>query len=160
VPTGPVIVLVGTLLVLVAILAAPGRGVLWRAAARRRERRRSDSAALLVDLETMLHSGPPPTREELALACARPRRAVGRGLRQLDRAGLIDRDGARLRLSEAGAAAAHAAIESRAMWSAWLEHGARLDLDDAREPDPRDLRASIGDDAYARLRELAAGGAA
>jgi manganese/zinc/iron transport system permease protein len=160
VPTGPVIVLTGTLVVLVAILAAPGRGVLWRAAARHRERRRQDSTALLVDLETMLHSGPPPTREELTLACARPRRAVDRGLRQLDRAGLIDRDGPRIMLSEAGAAAAHAAIESRAMWSAWLEHGARLGLGDAREPDPRDLRASLGDEAYARLRALAAGGAA
>ncbi|MFP5450298.1 MAG: hypothetical protein ACLGG9_00960, partial [Thermoleophilia bacterium] len=88
------------------------------------------------------------------------RRAVDRGLRQLDRAGLIDRDGPRVVLSPAGAAAAHAALESRAMWTAWLEHGTRLGLDDAREPDPRDLRASLGDEAYERLQALAAGGTA
>jgi manganese/zinc/iron transport system permease protein len=159
-PTGPVIVLVGTVAVLAAILLSPRRGVLRRAVSRRRERRREEAAGLLIDLETALHAGPPPTLDELALACARPRRAVARSLRRLDGAGLIDRDGERLRLSEAGAGAAHAALEDRAMWTAWLEHGAALGLRDAREPDPRDLRASLGDADYARLRALAGRGAA
>jgi manganese/zinc/iron transport system permease protein len=37
-----------------------------------------------------------------------------------------------------------------------LEHGWRLKLPDAREPDPRDLRASLGDEHADRLRTLAA----
>lgn len=159
VPTGPVIVLTGTAVVLAAVLLAPGRGVLWRAARRGRERRAARREGVLIDLETALHAGPPPTVAELAMAGARPRREVRRGIRDLDRAGMIDRDGELLRLSERGAAAAHAALEERRLWSAWLEHGWRLGLADAREPDPRDLRGSLGDDLTDRLVALSAGGA-
>jgi manganese/zinc/iron transport system permease protein len=93
------------------------------------------------------------------MAGARPRREARRGIRDLDRAGMIDRDGELLRLSERGAAAAHVALEERRLWSAWLEHGWRLGLADAREPDPRDLRGSLGDDLTDRLVALSAGGA-
>jgi manganese/zinc/iron transport system permease protein len=158
VPTGPVIVLTGTAVVIAAVLFAPRRGVVWRAARRRAERRAARSAGVLIELETALHAGPPPTLEELAMASARPRRDVRRGLRDLDRAGLVDRDGDRLRLSESGAAAAHAALAERRLWSAWLEHGWRLGIQDAREPDPRDLRGSLGDELTDRLLALQAEG--
>ncbi len=156
VPTGPVIVLTGVLLVLAAILFAPGRGVAWRAARRRRDHRAARAGGVLIDLETALHAGPPPTEAELVLASARPRAEVRRGLRDLDRAGLLEREDGRLRLSEPGAAAAHAALEGRRLWSAWLEHGWRLGIADAREPDPRDLRGSLGDELTDRLLALAA----
>jgi manganese/zinc/iron transport system permease protein len=151
VPTGPVIVLTGTVVVLAAVLLAPGRGVLWQSARRRGERRAARSSGVLIDLETALHAGPPPTPAELAMASARPARDVRRGLRDLGRAGLLEHDGERVRLSESGAAAAHTALEGRRLWSAWLEHGWRLDPGDAREPDPRDLRGSLGDDLVERL---------
>lgn len=151
VPTGPVIVLTGTVVVLAAVLLAPGRGVVWQAARRRGERRTARSSGVLIDLETALHAGPPPTPAELAMASARPARDVRRGLRDLGRAGLLEHDGDRVRLSESGAAAAHTALEGRRLWSAWLEHGWRLDPGDAREPDPRDLRGSLGDDLVERL---------
>jgi manganese/zinc/iron transport system permease protein len=48
-------------------------------------------------------------------------------------------------------------LERRALWSAWLEHGWRLDLPDAREPDPSDLPGSLGDEHTDRLRALATG---
>lgn len=156
VPTGPVIVLVGLAMVIAAVALTPRRGVVWSLARRRRERRREETAALLIDLETALHSGPPPTTAELQLASPRPARVLRRSLRALDRANLIERDGERLRLSETGAGAAHAALDQRRQWSMWLEHGWRLDLPDAREADPRDLAASIGGDALARLRAIAA----
>jgi manganese/zinc/iron transport system permease protein len=160
VPTGPVIVLLGFAVVVAAVLFAPGRGVLWRAARLRRDRRRALAEGVLVDLETSLHAGPPPTFEELALSGGRPARTLRRALRDLDRAGIIARDGDRLRLTESGAAAAHALLERRALWTAWLEHGSRLRLPDAREPDPRDLRGSLGDDAVDELERLASAGAA
>jgi len=62
-------------------------------------------------------------------------------------------------LSETGAAAAHALVERRELWSLWLEHGWRLTLPDAREPDPTDVRASLGDEYVERLRRLAGAGA-
>ncbi|HST41307.1 MAG TPA: iron chelate uptake ABC transporter family permease subunit [Conexibacter sp.] len=159
VPTGPVIVLVGFGAVVLAILLAPGRGVLWRARKLTRDRRRTLTEGVLVDLETTIHAGPPPTTTELALASGRSQRTVGRALRMLDRDGMLVRDGDRIHLSETGAAAAHAALERRDLWSAWLEHGWKLQLPDAREPDPSDLRRSLGD-AYAdELQRYVAEGA-
>lgn len=154
VPTGPVIVLVGVGVAALALLLAPGRGVAWRAARLARARRRELTEGVLVDLETAMHHGPPPTPRELALSTGRPERSVRRGLRALRRSGLLERDGERVLLSPRGAEVAHGALEGRRLWSAWLEHGWRLDLPDAREPDPRDLRASLGDDAVDRLAQL------
>lgn len=155
VPTGPVIVLVGVGVVLLAVAFAPGRGVVWRARTLARERRRALVEGVLLELETALHAGPPPTMAELALVSGRPRRDVRRALAQLERTGMLACDGDRLHLSEAGAAAAHALLERRQLWSAWLEHGFKLDLPDAREPDPTDLRGSLGDAYVDRLRALA-----
>lgn len=156
-PTGPVIVVVGFGVALAAVLFAPGRGVAWRARHVAGERRRAARDGVLLDLEIALHAGPPPTPEELHLATGRPRRQLAGALRALQRAGMVRPEGdeGRLRLTEAGAAAAHELEERRDLWAAWLEHGAKLDLPDAREPDPRDVRGSLGDDAADALRELA-----
>jgi manganese/zinc/iron transport system permease protein len=156
VPTGPVIVLVGLAVVVTAILFAPGRGVAWRARRLLHARRRSLAEAVLVDLETAIHAGPPPTAEELAMGSGRSPRDLRRALADLDRAGMLRRDGERLFLTEAGAAAAHSVLERRDLWSLWLEHGGRLRIPDAREPDPRDLRGSLGDEVADRLREFGA----
>jgi manganese/zinc/iron transport system permease protein len=86
--------------------------------------------------------------------------SVRTGLRELRRTGLAERVGdGRLALTAAGAAAAVGALARRADWGAWLEHGSRLELPDAREPDPTDLEATLGGDGLARLRALAAEGA-
>jgi Mn-dependent DtxR family transcriptional regulator len=90
-------------------------------------------------------------------AGGRPRRVLRRGLHQLDRTSVLDRRDGRLALTETGAAAAHAILERRVQWSSWLEYGSLLTLPDAREPDPRDLRASLGDECVDRLEALAAG---
>jgi len=154
VPTGPVIVLVAFGTVLLCLLLAPGRGVLWRAGKLRRDRRRARNEGVLVDLDTAVHAGPPPTERELAQLSGRPRREILRGLRDLHRTGMLERDGDRIFLSGAGAGAAHGVHERRHLWTLWLEHGAELDLPDAREPDPHDLRASLGDEHTERLFAL------
>lgn len=159
VPTGPVIVLVGFAVVVLCVLLAPGRGVLWRAGKLLRDRRRARNEGVLVDLETAMHSGPPLTERELAISSGRGRREVRRALRDLRRTGMLEQDGERIFLSEAGAGAAHAVLERRELWTLWLEHGARLELPDAREPDPYDLRTSLGDEHVERLLALAATGA-
>lgn len=156
VPTGPVIVLVGFTAVVACVLLAPGRGVLWSAGKLRRDRRRARNEGVLVDLETALHAGQPPNERELALAGGRSGRDVRRALRDLRSRGMLERDAERVVLSDAGAAAAHVVLERRELWTLWLEHGTRLDLPDAREPDPDDLRASLGHEHVERLRALAA----
>ncbi|MBW0118626.1 metal ABC transporter permease [Pseudonocardia abyssalis] len=136
-PTGPVIVLVGFSIAMLAVLLAPGRGVLWRASRLATRRRRVRRDAVLVSPDAPVRS--------LADRLART---------SLRRDGLLDDDG----LTAAGRRAAEELADRRALWSAWLEHGALVDLPDAREPDPTDLRGSLGDDAVAQLRLLSAGG--
>ena len=157
-PTGPVIVLVGFAVAVAAVLFAPGRGVAWRAGRVMRERRRAANEGVLIDLEIAVHSGAPPTAEELVTLSGRPAGTVRRALRDLDRAGALAKDGDRVHLSESGAAAVHALLDRRELWSAWLEHGWRLEIPDAREPDPRDLRATLGDDLTEQLIGLSGGG--
>ncbi|HKJ36950.1 MAG TPA: iron chelate uptake ABC transporter family permease subunit [Solirubrobacterales bacterium] len=156
-PTGPVIVLLGLAMVVLALAFAPGRGFVWRARELRRARRRRLVEGVLIDVETAMHAGPPPTARELELASGRAPSELRTALRDLDRAGLLEHEGERLILTEAGAAAAHTVLEQRDLWSAWLEYGSQLDLGDAREPDPTNLRGSLGDEAVDRLRALAAG---
>ena len=156
-PTGPVIVLVAFGIATLAILLAPRRGVVWRARRLFRDRRRALTEGVLLDLETALHAGPPPTVDELALASGRSPASVRRALRDLDRAGMLSLDGDRIHLSDSGAAAAHALIAKRDLWSVWLEHGWKLRLPDAREPDPGDLRGSLGDEYADQLEDVALG---
>jgi manganese/zinc/iron transport system permease protein len=145
VPTGPVIVLVGVAVVLACLAFAPRRGVLWRARKLAADRRRALADSLLVDL-----APGPVAAGELATQNVRA------GLRTLRRAGLAERDDAgRLALTPAGREAAADALARRADWGAWLEHGWRLELPDAREPDPTDLESTLGRDGVARLRSLA-----
>lgn len=134
-PTGPVIVLVGFTLAVLAVLLAPGRGVLWRAARLAARRRRVLRDAVLARPEAPLR-GPGDHWARMVLR----------------RQGLLDDDG----LTPAGLRAAAELADRRALWSAWLEHGALVELPDAREPDPTDLRGSLGTDAVEQLRRLCA----
>lgn len=156
-PTGPVIVLSGTVIVLGALMIAPNRGVLWRAIALRRSRRETEATALLVDLAELSDADRPTGFRELEEACAREPRALRRAVRRLTRAGLVTGGEEGIFLSAAGRDAAERERERRRLWSTWLEHGAQLDLGDAREANPRDLRSSLGEVAYRRLVALAQG---
>ena len=140
-PDGPGVVLTGFAVAVAALLFAPGRGVLWRArkrlAARRRAVRRD---AVLVEpgapVDRAAATGSPGPGCAAAACCA----ADGRTL------------------TPAGQAAAADLADRRALWTAWLAHGASVELPDAREPDPADLPGSLGADAVAQLRALANGG--
>ncbi|OZM84405.1 hypothetical protein CFP66_06085 [Pseudonocardia sp. MH-G8] len=136
-PTGPVVVLVGFAVALAALLLAPGRGVLWRAQRLRARRRAVHRDAVLT------HPDAPAAGLPDLLTRARLRRH-----------GLLAGDGT---LSDAGRAAAAELAERRALWTAWLEHGASIRLPDAREPDPADLAGSLGPDAVAQLRRAVSG---
>lgn len=137
-PTGPVIVLTGFTVALTALLLAPGRGVTWRALRLASRRRRVRREAVLAHPDTPL-SG---LGDRLARADLRRR-----GLLTADRADLTD----------AGRAAAAELADRRALWSAWLAHGAAVRLPDARDPDPADLYGSLGEDAVRQLRALTGG---
>jgi manganese/zinc/iron transport system permease protein len=132
-PTGPVVVLAGFTVAMAAVLLAPRRGVLWRASELAARRRRVLRDAVLVE----------PGAPVRGLGDRWARAA-------LRRRGLLDDHG----LTAAGRAAAADLADRRALWTAWLEHGASVRIPDAREPDPSDLRGSLGDDAVRQLELL------
>jgi manganese/zinc/iron transport system permease protein len=152
VPTGPVVVLMGTAVVIAAILLAPGRGVAWRARRVVRDGRRAREEAALLSLDGAAAAGVRTDAAALAAAGGHPAPVLRRALAGLRAAGLAREQAGTWVLTERGREAARVAHERRALWGAWLEHGWRLDLPDAREPDPRDLPGSLGADAARALR--------
>ena len=155
VPTGPVIALVGTAGATAVILGAPGRGVIWHAARRRRARGRHRATEILLALDALGGGTTPVTPAGIAMQTARGHGWVRRGLGDLTRGGLAGAHGDGMVLTASGRAAARDATDDRAAWAAWLEHGWQIALPDAREPDPTDVRGSIGEEATARLLTLA-----
>ena len=157
VPTGPVIVLVGFVVVLAALALAPQRGVLWRANRLALDRRRALAEGVLVDVHGALAGRASVPEADLESRGTRSRRALQRGLRALsvrNGSALVSRQDGHVALTPEGHAALAELDERRRLWTAWLAHGAELELADAREPDPRDLDGSLGEDAVRRLREL------
>ena len=164
VPTGPVIVLVGFGTVLVAILGASGAGrAVAQPAARARappRRDRGDAARpgdrrCTPGRRRRSRSSRSPPGARGAARGARCATWIARGCwRASARRGRRRPAEERLHLTAAGAAAAHAALQRRELWTLWLEHGHELELPDAREPDPRDLRGTLGDDYVERLLAL------
>ncbi len=154
VPTGPVIALIGTATAVLAVLLAPHRGVAWTARHRMRARSRLRRTELLLALD---HAQPAAPRVPDAVAgdMGRSVRWVRRGLGSLQRAGLAVVANDAVTLTEAGRREAQRAREAVLAWSAWIEHGWRLGLPDAREPDPLNLAGSLGDEMAARLARMA-----
>lgn len=154
VPTGPVIALIGTVTAVLAVLFAPGRGVAWTARQRVRTRSRLRMTDLLLALEDERHSAG-GTPGAVAGEMGRSARWVRRGLRSLQRAGLATSADGGVLLTDAGHREAQRAREGIRAWSAWIEHGWRLGLPDAREADPLDLAGSLGNEMAARLARMA-----
>lgn len=156
-PTGPVVVLVGFVIVVGCVLLVPGRGVLW---SRRRlglDRRQLREEALLLELART--DSPGLEVGELGRAGDRRPRETARVVGALRRRGLLVRRHGLVSLSPAGARCAQDARERRELWLLWLEHGAQLDLPDGHEPDPRDLRRSLDSEQISRLLWLGGGAA-
>ena len=105
-PTGPTIVLCAAAVVLVSMLLAPNRGLLWRWASDRRDRRRLGVSAVLGDLYTLAeHHGSVTHTHPVAVLETMRSRGVGveRSLEELADRGWARRDGDdRWSITEAG----------------------------------------------------------
>lgn len=94
--TGPTIVLVISAIVVLSLLLAPNRGLLWRWLNRRRNRRRLRTEAVLADLYTLANQHEDSSHAHEA-AVIRTMRAGGGGvdhtLRRLQERGLVRKEG-------------------------------------------------------------------
>ena len=113
-PTGPTIVLLLSAIVLVSLLAAPNRGLLWSWARRLRSRRRLQLRAVLEDLHILSrqHADPfHPHSTATLRAMSVGHGGADRSLEELESRGLARRVGPdRWALTEAGAAEAESSF--------------------------------------------------
>lgn len=129
-PTGPVIVLAASAVLVVSLLLAPERGLLWAALRERRVRSRIRRENLLTDLyrigETRGDWGDPVSWPRLmgqrGLSGARLRRSA----RPLERSGRVERRGETLRLTPDGLRAAAEVVRKHRLWEVYLTR--RLEL--------------------------------
>ena len=131
-PTGPAIVLVATAFVIVSVLFAPERGVLWAEIRRYRQRRRFVRSGLLVDLRALGALGRAEGRANLNGAVsgrALSRRSghstatLHRALRSLARRGYVKRQADdHWKLTDRGQEVAARAERREQLWKAYLAH--------------------------------------
>ncbi len=141
-PTGPIIVLWATALLLVSLLLSPRRGLLWAAVRRARNRRRIRAENLLKDLWRLgEHDG----RGDVARAVtdvlavrAAPRRAID----EARAAGLVRVDGSMIRLTPDGKKRAAEVVRNHRIWELYLSR--RLELaDDHLHRDAEDMEHAL-----------------
>jgi len=127
-PTGPTIVLTVSALVLISLLFAPRRGIVWAAFRRVRTRRRVRLENLLKDLWRLgeLDSRFDALRAITDLMAVRS--ALPATMRHARKAGFVAFEGTGIRLTKAGLVRAAAIVRNHRIWELYLSR--RLDLAD------------------------------
>ena len=105
-PTGPAIIMAITLITVLSLLLAPGRGLVAAYLRRQGQRRSVESDSILADLFRLANQHPDPAaapHEVQALVAMRAGTAVDRGLERLRESGLVGREAdGRWRLTVSG----------------------------------------------------------
>jgi len=151
-PTGPIIVLWATALLVVSLFLAPRRGLLWAAVRRARNRRRVRAENLLKDLWRLGESdgrfdAPRAVSDVLAVRLA-PRRAID----EARAAGLVRVDGPMVRLTPQGLRRAAEGVRNHRIWELYLSR--RLDLaDDHLHRDAEEMEHALDSSVLEEIDE-------
>jgi len=151
-PTGPLIVLAATAILVVSLLASPRRGLLWAWARRRRNRRRVRVENLLKDMWRLgemdrRYGGARAVSDVLAVRGAAPRAMV-----EAEQEGFLEREGTLLRLTERGLERAARIVRNHRIWELYLSR--RLDLaDDHLHRDAEDMEHALDDEVLEQIDE-------
>lgn len=156
-PTGPAIVVVASIVLVVSLLAAPQRGLIWAVSRERRAARRIRRENVLKDLyrageaegDWSRFVPRPSLMGERGWA---PRR-LAQVLTGLSGAGLIDRRGDDIRLSTRGAAEAADVVRRHRLWELYLAHRLELPHDHVHR-DAEAMEHALSEEATAELSRL------
>ncbi len=155
IPTGPMIIVVASALVLFSITLAPGRGLLWSAWRRRLDSRRFARQNALRDLYRYAMShGSPTTPAPDAFIRGIGDRSAALGLAQLQAAGLVESLGPSWRLTARGIEAARRDAHSLRLWERYRLHAADLDLPPLPEDRHLDIRDVLPAAAIKKLEAM------
>lgn len=149
-PTGPLIVLAVTAMLLLSLLVAPRRGLLWAAVNRARNRRRVRVENLLKDLwrlgeRDQRFRAPRAVSDVLAVRAARPR-----AIQDAESDGLVAREASTLHLTQAGLERAAQIVRFHRIWETYLSQ--RLDLaDDHLHRDAENMEHALDEDVLDQI---------
>ncbi len=155
IPTGPMIIVVAFLLVLLSISLAPGRGLLWNRLRHHANRRRFAARNTLRDLYryALAHGAPDsPVPDSFIRGVAD--RSAELGLSQLRSAGKISSSNGGWRLTAAGIELARQDQQNQELWEIYRLHGAELNLPVLDEDRQADIASVLPPAAVARLQKL------
>jgi len=149
-PTGPLIVLAATAILVASLLASPRRGLLWAWARRRTNRRRVRIENLLKDMWRLgeldqRFDGARAVSDVLAVRGAAPRAIV-----EAEQEGFLAREGTLLHLTESGLQRAARVVRNHRIWELYLSR--RLDLaDDHLHRDAEDMEHALDDEMLEQI---------
>lgn len=159
-PTGPLIIVVASLLVALSLTLAPGRGVLWVWLRQRTDRKRFAALIILRDLysHALQHANLHEPLSEQTLANVRG--SVAReGLRQLAADGAITQARVGWYLTDHGIQLATADARNQQLWHLYRRHHHELDLMPISEERDQPIDRLLPADDLRRLEQLRAGDA-
>ena len=152
IPTGPMIIVVAFVLVLISLAFAPERGLLWRRLRQRSNRREFAAGATLRDLyRYALAHGAADSPVPDSFIRGVGDRSVDLGLRELLGDGHVTRSGSGWRLSRAGIKRARRDRRNEQLWALHRLHADELGLPSAGEDRGRDIASVLPPEAIARL---------
>ena len=157
-PTGPVIVVVSSGVLIVSLLFAPQRGLLWALLRERQVAGRIRRENLLKDL-WLLGERQGDWRELLSWPLlmgvrGQTARELARSARPLEKAGLVEQhSGDALRLTPAGQREAENVVRKHRLWEVYLTRRLELASDHVHR-DAEAMEHALSDDAMLRLDEM------
>jgi hypothetical protein len=157
-PTGPMIIIVAFLLVLLSIGFAPGRGLIWALLRRRADRRRFVELHVLRDMYkyAIAHGGARhpeihPVPESFLVGVRG--RAARDGLNTLKRRGWVQQNDDTFSLTLAGSQAAAADVHNQSLWDIYRQYSDALHLPTIPEDRQHDIHDSLSAPAVEQLEQ-------
>lgn len=155
-PTGPVIVLVSSTVLILSLLLAPQRGILWGMLRERRAAARIRRENLLKDLylqgERRMDWDTPLTWPHLMGIRGQSGGDLARSARPLIAAGLVERQGDTLRLTPLGRSEAEQVVRKHRIWEVYLTRRLELPKDHVHR-DAEAMEHTLSEAAVADLEE-------
>lgn len=155
-PTGPVIVLVSSTVLILSLLLAPQRGILWGMLRERQAADRIRRENLLKDLyllgERKLDWDTPLTWPHLMGVRGQSGGDLARSARPLIAAGLVQREGDTLRLTPDGRSEAEQVVRKHRIWEVYLTRRLELPSDHVHR-DAEAMEHTLSEAAVSDLEE-------
>jgi manganese/zinc/iron transport system permease protein len=154
IPTGPMIIVVAFLIVVISIGFAPGRGLVWSLLRQRGDRKRFAAQTVLNDIFHYAYDhGSMKTAVPETFLSGVSGNVVKLGLQQLLHKGYVQQQGSDWQLTPAGAEVASRQNHNALLWDIYRQYNEQLDLPLIAEDRQRDIRTVLPETAVSKLEQ-------